>query len=118
MAQDQYPSKEEINEFLDDLDKNQNRFIEYGEVEHKLDEVDKEIAPHSKPTISTMGKKISGVLVCEGPEVLFILLVISMQIAFGTWQLVKYLTETQYRHAFGWGIVVVKTSAGTLYVVA
>jgi hypothetical protein len=30
--------------------------------------------------------------------VLFVMLVISMQIALGIWQLVKYLTQTQYRH--------------------
>jgi hypothetical protein len=68
----------------------------------------------------------------QGPGVLFIALIISMQIAFGTWQLVKYLTETQHRHvskhfgftvcpltssqAFGWGVVLAKSSAGIMYV--
>jgi dual oxidase len=49
MAQDQYLSEKEIDEFLDDLDKNNNGCIEYNEVEHKLDEVHKEITPHPKP---------------------------------------------------------------------
>jgi hypothetical protein len=50
----------------------------------------------------------------RGPEALFVSLVVSMQIAFGTWQLVKYLAEMQYRHAFGWGVVLAKVSAGVL----
>ena len=37
------------------------------------------------------GRKLRAYWNVEGPEVLFIALVISMQIAFGTWQLVKYL---------------------------
>ncbi|KAL8884418.1 MAG: hypothetical protein Q9192_006853 [Flavoplaca navasiana] len=38
-----------------------------------------------------------------------------MQIAFGVWQLVKYLTTSPYRAGWGWGVVVAKTSAGVLY---
>jgi dual oxidase len=34
----------------------------------------------------------------QGREVLFIALVVSMQVAFGTWQLVDYLTKPQFRH--------------------
>ena len=157
MAEVEYLSEEEINEFLDDLDKNKNGFIEYDEVEHKLDEVHKEIAPDPKPhhlhhedredaqrheflrsvmgtdqnriprddfarivrkwKVPSMnpdkkaeedhkaymksmpwGRRFRAYWSVEGPEVLFILLVLSMQIAFGTWQLVKYLTEMQYRH--------------------
>jgi dual oxidase len=40
--------EKEIDEFLDDLDKNNSGYIEYNEVEHKLDEVHKKIAPHPK----------------------------------------------------------------------
>ena len=36
-------------------------------------------------------------------------------IAFGVWQLIKYLTYDGYTPAFGWGVVVSKTSAGVLY---
>ena len=157
MAQDQYLSEKEIDEFLNDLDRNKNGFIEYDEVKHKLDEVHKEVAPHPKPhhlhhqdrddaqrheflrsVIGTdrnrtpredfagivrgwkvpstdpdqkveedhkqnmksmsWGRRFRAHWSVEGPEVLFIALVISIQIAFGTWQLVKYLTEMQYRH--------------------
>jgi dual oxidase len=34
----------------------------------------------------------------QGREILFIALVVSMQVAFGVWQLVEYLTKPQYRH--------------------
>ena len=49
MADGRYLSEKVIDEFLKDLDKNDNGYIEYDEVEHKLDEVHKEIAPDSKP---------------------------------------------------------------------
>jgi len=51
----------------------------------------------------------------HGPEYGFLALVVAMQIAFGTWQLVKYLTTSPYRETFGWGVVLAKTSAGVLY---
>ncbi|KAF4546043.1 FAD-binding domain-containing protein [Lasiodiplodia theobromae] len=51
----------------------------------------------------------------HGPEILFIALVISMQLAFGIWQMVKYITVVEYRRAFGWGVVLAKTCAGALY---
>ncbi|GME48314.1 putative FAD-binding domain-containing protein [Neofusicoccum parvum] len=51
----------------------------------------------------------------HGPEILFIALVVSMQLAFGIWQLVKYVTVAEYRAAFGWGVVLAKTCAGALY---
>jgi dual oxidase len=143
MAQDQYLSEKEIDEFLNDLDKNSNGYIEYDEVEHKLDEVHKEIAPDPKPhhlhhedredaqrrqflrnaigadknrihredfasivrgwkvpfmdpdkkaeedhksymRSLSWGRRLRAYWSVEGPEVLFIMLVISMQIAFGT----------------------------------
>jgi len=34
----------------------------------------------------------------QGREVLFIVLVVSMQIAFGLWQFIAYLTKPQFRH--------------------
>ncbi|KAH0278175.1 hypothetical protein KCU91_g2673, partial [Aureobasidium melanogenum] len=51
----------------------------------------------------------------HGPEYGLLALVVSMQIAFGVWQLVKYLTRAPYRETFGWGVVLAKTSAGVLY---
>ncbi|OMP86160.1 Superoxide-generating NADPH oxidase heavy chain subunit A [Diplodia seriata] len=50
----------------------------------------------------------------HGPEILFIALVVGLQVAFGTWQLVKYITVVQYREAFGWGVVLAKACAGAL----
>lgn len=51
----------------------------------------------------------------RGPQVVFMVIVVSFMLAFGIWQLVKYLTYDEYRPAFGWGVVVSKTSAGVLY---
>ncbi|KAL9120740.1 MAG: hypothetical protein Q9187_002702, partial [Circinaria calcarea] len=49
MSDVQYLSDREVEEFLDDVDKNKDGNIEYSEIEHKLDEVHKEIAPEAKP---------------------------------------------------------------------
>jgi len=51
----------------------------------------------------------------NGSKVVFLALVLSMMLAFGIWQMVKYITTPPYRAGFGWGVVVAKTSAGTLY---
>ena len=51
----------------------------------------------------------------EGPQVCFLAVVVAMQLAFGIWQLVKYLTTSPYRQGWGWGVVLAKTSAGALY---
>ncbi|KAH7413720.1 FAD-binding domain-containing protein [Phaeosphaeria sp. MPI-PUGE-AT-0046c] len=51
----------------------------------------------------------------KGPQIAFLALVASFQIAFGVWQFVKYLTSAQYTPAFGWGAVMAKTCAGVLY---
>ncbi|KAK7424510.1 hypothetical protein QQX98_000475 [Neonectria punicea] len=60
-------------------------------------------------------RRIRAYWAVHAPEVGFIGLVVSMQLAFGIWQLVKYQTTPQYRDAFGWGIVMAKTCAGALY---
>jgi len=177
MAEDHFLSEKEITAFINDLDKNNNGHIEYDEVEFKLDQVHKEIAPQAKPhnlhykdesdaqkqrrhaflrsVIGTdknqigrddfanivrgwkvpsmepdkkaedehkefmkemgIGRKVRAWWSVRGPEVLFVGMVVGMQIAFGTWQCVKYVTQMQYRHAFGWGVVMAKTAAGVLY---
>jgi dual oxidase len=53
----------------------------------------------------------------NGPKIVFMTLVVSMQLAFGIWQLVTYLKTTSppYRSTFGWGLVLAKTCAGILY---
>ncbi|KAI9170719.1 Superoxide-generating NADPH oxidase heavy chain subunit C [Paramyrothecium foliicola] len=60
-------------------------------------------------------RKIRAYFAVHGPEYGFLGLVVSMQLAFGIWQLVKYQTTPQYRAAFGWGVVMAKTCAGALY---
>lgn len=51
----------------------------------------------------------------HGPKVLFIAFVVAFELAFGLWQMIKYITTSPYRAALGWGVVVAKTSAGFLY---
>ncbi|KAL2670104.1 hypothetical protein Neosp_014985 [[Neocosmospora] mangrovei] len=173
----QYLNDKEIDEFLDDLDHNGDGYINYEEVERKLDETHHELVP--KPSShhvirrdhdgeddrarhsflrSIMGsdaeriprkdfakmvhqwripslqqakkeeedeksyikrlpgwRRIRSYWAVHGPEIVFIGLVISLQCAFGVWQLVKYQTTPQYRAAFGWGVVMAKTCAGALY---
>ena len=152
----QYLSPDEIKEFLEDLDADNNGFIDYAEVEAKLDQVHKEIAPeakehnlHHKNTEATQrheflrsvmgtdenkiprnefyktvegwkvpsldpdktsedaskeytkhmawGRKARAWWSVRGTEVMFLFVVISFQVAFGVWQLVKYLTHPLYR---------------------
>lgn len=59
-------------------------------------------------------RKLRAYWAVHGPEVIFIGLVVSSQLAFGTWQLVKYL-DGPYVGAFGWGAAVAKACAGALY---
>lgn len=49
-----------------------------------------------------------------GPTIVFMGIVSCMMLAFGIWQLVKYLKPV-YSGALGWGVVVAKTCAGMLY---
>lgn len=180
---------QEIEQFVEDLDHNNDGFINYAEVEHKLDQAhdelvpkpdahhifhrqrpssrDEEAAPHDAPgdrarheflrrmmgdretekiprkefeeLVRSWGipspsqvkkeeeeekdylkrlsswRKVRAYWAVHGPEVACIGLVVAMQLAFGIWQLVKYLTTDKYRAGFGWGIVMAKTCAGALY---
>jgi dual oxidase len=170
----QYLTNEEIKKFTNDLDENNNGSIDYWELERKLDQVHKEIAPKAEPhhlhhearpndarheflrslictredkipradfekcikkwNIPSMEsdrkkakdeddylkqmsiwRRIRAYWAVEGPQVMFLVLVVSLMLAFGVWQLVKYITAPQYRPVFGWGAVVSKTCAGVLY---
>jgi len=51
----------------------------------------------------------------HGPEIAFLALVVSIQLAFAIWQLVKYLTGEHYTRTFGWGVVLAKMYAGAMY---
>ncbi|KAK7963563.1 FAD-binding domain-containing protein [Apiospora saccharicola] len=169
-----YLEDEEIERFLDELDKNKDGLIDYSEVEHRLDLVHREIAPNPQPhhlhhddradearhrflrsligdnqqkipraqfaervksweipspkqadkaqndeqryvQSLSMWRRMRSYWAVHGHEILFIFLVVSMQLAFGTWQCVKYATGPQYQAALGWGVVLAKTCAGALY---
>jgi dual oxidase len=60
-------------------------------------------------------RRIRAYWAVKGPQIMFMGLVMAFMLAFGIWQLTKYLTQRQYRAGFGWGVVVAKTSAGVLY---
>ncbi|KAI4728763.1 hypothetical protein E4T49_03546 [Aureobasidium sp. EXF-10728] len=164
---------EEIDRFLKELDTDSDGLIEYHEVEAKLDEVSREIAPEpaehnihhenrkdqrhkflrsfmltNKDHVPTAefkevvrsweipsmeqekkqkdeqeafvrkmsyARRFRAYWEVHGPEYGFLAVVVAMQLAFGIWQLVKYLTTAPYRETFGWGVVLAKTSAGVLY---
>ncbi|KAI1866602.1 hypothetical protein JX265_002144 [Neoarthrinium moseri] len=169
-----YLDDSEIESFVKELDKNGDGFIDYGEVEHRLDLVHDEIAPRAQPhhlhhdsrddearhhflrsiigsdaqriprsefvarvrewkipslkqdaedqhredellRSMSIWRRVRAYWAVRGPDIMFIALVVSLQLAFGIWQLVKYVTGTQYRAAFGWGVVLAKTCAGALY---
>ncbi|KAK2062699.1 FAD-binding domain-containing protein [Colletotrichum caudatum] len=203
----QYLTEDEINSFLDDLDHNDDGYIDYDEVEAKLDAAHDALAPQNqaKPhhvirkkndqpqdfsskqhshgenrlrhefLRTTMGipgsqlgttsdpaadersrshripradfaarvrewkipslkqdkdsedsqkdyirklrlsRRLRAYWAVHGPEIAFLALVAGCTLAFGVWQCVKYVTQTQYRAAFGWGVVMAKTAAGMLY---
>ncbi|KAK8065122.1 FAD-binding domain-containing protein [Apiospora hydei] len=169
-----YLADDEIERFLDELDKNNDGLIDYSEVEHRLDLVHREIAPSPQPhhlhhdgrtdearhrflrslvgddqqkipraqfaeRVKTWAipspkqadkaqadeqryvqslsvwRRVRSYWAVHGHEILFIALVVSMQLAFGIWQCVKYATGSQYGAALGWGVVLAKTCAGALY---
>lgn len=80
-------------------------------------EQDRQNKQNSKDYMKTLplGRRLRAYWEVNGPQYLFLALVISLQVAFGTWQLVKYLIAIQYRQAFGWGLILAKVTAGALY---
>ncbi|KAK3200955.1 hypothetical protein GRF29_213g510364 [Pseudopithomyces chartarum] len=169
----EYLTDDEINRFIDDLDADNDSNIAYKELEQKLNEVGKQLAPKPKrhhiyhdkeeqgkgeflrtligtnessiprakfaecvrsweiPSLEqdrkeaqdedeyvksmSTWRKLRAYWAVEGPQIAFMALVVGFMLAFGIWQLVKYLTYEQYRPAFGWGVVLSKTCAGVLY---
>ncbi|KAL6914815.1 hypothetical protein FSST1_012575 [Fusarium sambucinum] len=173
----EFLTDKEIEEFLEDLDHDNDGHINYDEVERKLDQEYASLVPkpsahhvisedHSDddrtrhaflrrmmgdsgvdriprdefakmvkewkiPSLKQAKKeeeedksyikklpgwrRIRSYWAVHGPEIVFLGVVISMQLAFGIWQLVKYQTTPGYRAAFGWGVVMAKTCAGALY---
>ena len=51
----------------------------------------------------------------RGPRALFACFVGAMILAFGLWQLMEYINKPDVRAALGWGVVMAKGFAGTLY---
>jgi dual oxidase len=174
MAAQQSLTDDEIKQFVDDLDHDNDGSIDYWELERKLDQVHKEVAPKAQPhnlhhasrpdearheflrnVIGTrenripraqfeqcvrqweipsleqdrkeakdeddylkrmsIWRRMRAFWAVKGPKIAFMSLVVAMMLAFGLWQLVKYITFDEYRPAFGWGVVVSKTAAGVLY---
>ena len=183
----QFLTDEEINDFLEDLDHDNDGYINYAEVERKLDQAHEDLVPkpgahhifHRQRPLHQNGatsdtpdgrgrheflrrmmggrhderipraefaelvrgwgipslrqakkeeedekryfqrlpgwRKIRAYWAVHGPEIACIGLVVAMQLAFGIWQLVKYLTTEKYRAGFGWGVVLAKTCAGAMY---
>ncbi|KAK2019129.1 FAD-binding domain-containing protein [Colletotrichum eremochloae] len=62
-----------------------------------------------------LSRRLRAYWAVHGPEIAFLTLVAASILAFGVWQCVKYVTQTQYRAAFGWGVIMAKTAAGMLY---
>ena len=173
-------TEREIDSFLDELDHNGDGFIDYSEVEQKLDAVYDELVQgkpqahhrlhrhHEHNTkqdhdrhaflrsiissdvqriprpdfaarvrgwgipsmeqdsaagasqrayMRSLGawRRLRSYWAVHGPEVAFLCLVVSLQVAFGVWQCVMYATTPQYQAALGWGVVLAKTCAGALY---
>lgn len=161
-------TEKEIDEFLDDLDHNNDGCIACDELEKKLDEVHKEIAPNPAahhlhhedrdekarheflrsimqtdknripraefaktiksweiPSMEqdkrqeeqdkeyfgkiSLSRKVRAFWAVDGPQVVFLMLVIGLSLGLGIWQLIKYLTWPEFTPAFGWGVVVAKT---------
>ncbi|KAK1833052.1 PaNox3 NADPH oxidase encoded by the PaNox3 protein [Podospora conica] len=78
---------------------------------------DKEKAVDQDTYLRKLGmvRRVRSYWAVRGPEIAFLALVVSMQIAFAVWQFVKYLTGEHYTAALGWGVVLAKTCAGALY---
>lgn len=51
----------------------------------------------------------------HGPEYLFLCFVVTLEIAFGLWQCVKYATGAEYQAALGWGVGLSRACAGALW---
>lgn len=177
-------SDKEISSFFEDLDKDKDGFITFDELEAKLHDVHKELAPEpqkhhlnhpSRLEDTEKGDSHSGrglhAFLCtlmpdcgarisredfaqhvktwelpsqdqselednrkkgygykhsfwrkakaywavNGAKIAVLSFVVALQLAFGLWQLVKYIKNREARAALGWGVILAKGSAGVLY---
>ncbi|KAL6246739.1 hypothetical protein RBB50_006046 [Rhinocladiella similis] len=60
-------------------------------------------------------RRIRAIWDVDGPEYLFLLFVVALQVAFGVWQCVKYATGREYQAALGWGVGLSRACAGALW---
>lgn len=61
------------------------------------------------------GRRIKAAWEVQGPEYVFLFMVVAMQLGLGIWQCLKYALDPQVQAAFGWGVALAKFSAGALY---
>ncbi|KEF62557.1 uncharacterized protein A1O9_00530 [Exophiala aquamarina CBS 119918] len=60
-------------------------------------------------------RRLRAIWEVDGPEYLFLFIVVALQVGLGVWQCVTYSTGPQYQAALGWGVGMAKTCAGALY---
>ena len=63
----------------------------------------------------TLLRKARALWSLRGPRILFACLVGAMILAFGLWQAMLYVNKPDVRRALGWGVIMAKAFAGTLY---
>ncbi|KAF4553416.1 Ferric reductase NAD-binding domain-containing protein 1 [Elsinoe fawcettii] len=61
------------------------------------------------------GRRIRAAWEVQGPEYIFLMMVVGLQLGLGIWQCLKYALDDQVQAAFGWGVALAKFSAGALY---
>ncbi len=60
-------------------------------------------------------RRLRAIWEVEGPQYLFLSLVVALQVGLGVWQCIRYATGAQYQAALGWGVGLAKACAGALY---
>lgn len=80
-------------------------------------EQDKQAAKDENDYLKSISwpRRLRAVWEVEGPEYLFLFIVVALQIGLGVWQCVKYSTGPEYQAALGWGAGMAKACAGALY---
>jgi len=63
----------------------------------------------------TLYRKARAYWSLRGPRALFACFVGALILAFGLWQLMEYVNKPDVRAALGWGVIMAKGAAGTLY---
>lgn len=60
-------------------------------------------------------RRIRAYWAVHGPNIIFLAIVIAFIVAAGLWQCLIYVTNPGARAALGWGIIMAKLAAGTIY---